>query len=96
MISRGQYAVHHLGYSSDEADNLISLCVQCHRAAHAENDIEKDPNNNHKPVKISDETYWQLREMRDEMAKDRKSAVSFDEVIQYLFTRERISLRQGE
>ena len=49
-----------------------------------------------KPIKLKDDTYWQLREMRDEMSKDRKLAVSFDEVIQYLFTRRLISLRQGE
>jgi predicted CopG family antitoxin len=49
-----------------------------------------------KPIKLKDETYWQLREMRDERAKDLKHAVSFDDVIQYLFTRRLISLRQGE
>jgi predicted CopG family antitoxin len=49
-----------------------------------------------KPIKLKDDTYWTLREMRDERAKDLKRNVTFDEVIQYLFTRRLISLRQGE
>jgi hypothetical protein len=49
-----------------------------------------------KPIKLQDETYWQLRDKREKMSKDLNKHVSFDDVIQYLFTRERISLRQGE
>ena len=40
-----------------------------------------------KPIKLTDETYWQLREMRDEMSKEQGKAFSFDDVVQYLFTR---------
>ena len=95
-MTQGHYAVHHLNYSSDEPENLISLCVRCHHTAHVENDIEKDPNNNHKPIKLTDETYWMLRDKREKMTKDLDRQVTYDDVIRYLFTRELISLRQGE
>jgi hypothetical protein len=49
-----------------------------------------------KPIKFKDETYWLLREKRDKMAQDLNKQVTFDDVVQYLFTREKISLRQGE
>jgi len=49
-----------------------------------------------KAIPVSAETYWKLREMRDEMSKEQGKAFTFDDVIQYLFTRRLISLRQGE
>jgi hypothetical protein len=94
-MARGRYAVHHLGYSSDEPDNLVSLCVRCHREAHANNNIEKRPSDT-TVINLSDDTYWLLREKREEMSKSLNRHVSFGDVIQYLFTREKISLRQGE
>ena len=93
MVTKGHYAVHHLDYSSDEPANLISLCTRCHRITHTTNDIEKRPSNT-KPIKFKDETYWQLREMRDEMSKEQGKAFSFDDVVQYLFTR-RLTFQAG-
>ena len=36
LLSRGigNAAVHHLDYTSDEPDNLISLCISCHGKKH--------------------------------------------------------------
>ena len=49
-----------------------------------------------KPIKLTDETYWMLRDKREKMTKDLDRQVTYDDVIRYLFTRELISLRQGE
>ena len=47
-------------------------------------------------ISVKDDTYWALRDKRDKMAQDLGKNVTFDDVINYLFTRELISLRQGE
>jgi len=40
-----------------------------------------------KAIKFKDETYWLLREMRDEMAKEEERAVTFDDVVNALLSR---------
>ena len=37
-----------------------------------------------KQLRLSDETYWLLRDVRDRRAKDLKRQVTFDELIKHL------------
>ena len=37
-----------------------------------------------KPIKLTDETYWLLRDRREQMSKDSDKQVTFDDVIREL------------
>jgi cytochrome c553 len=53
--------VHHLDYTSDEPDNLITLCASCHRKRHPINDGIKMPKLEMKTITVKDETHARLR-----------------------------------
>jgi 5-methylcytosine-specific restriction endonuclease McrA len=82
----GKNVVHHKNYTSDEPENLVSLCVKHHVQTHAEKDIEKRPTDT-RIVKLEDDTYWLLRAKRDKMAKEEERAVTFDDVVNALLSR---------
>jgi len=47
-------------------------------------------------IPLSDETYWELQRMKQEMSQEQNRRVTNDEVIQHLISRARMSLREGE
>ena len=56
----GNHVVHHLDYTSDEVENLISLCPRCHSHEHRNSEI----------VRPSDVIVIQLKPETRERLKD--------------------------
>jgi 5-methylcytosine-specific restriction endonuclease McrA len=63
-ISNGNIVAHHLDYTSDEPENLITLCASCHRKRHMPRNkdrVHSNPALHLKTITVKDETHLRLR-----------------------------------
>ena len=65
-VSNGSMVAHHLDYTSDEPENLITLCASCHRKRHMPRNKDRIKSNYHlnlKTISIKNETHARLTEL---------------------------------
>jgi cytochrome c553 len=76
-----QCHVHHLNYDSDNLENLISLCVRCHKNTdHAA--INRPPNYYPKMIiAVSKDTHKRLMHLIREFQAERDESLNQDDIV---------------
>jgi 5-methylcytosine-specific restriction endonuclease McrA len=75
-LKQGKYGVHHKDYTSDEPENLITLCASCHRKQHGRLGLPPT-----KPMQVEADIYWKLVTLKHTKQMKERRRVTMSEVI---------------